>query len=73
MINESENTPTISVGIPFYNAEKFLAFAIQSVLCQSYTNWELILVEPKRLTSSTSAEPHCGQWTSPDGSGGAMP
>ena len=45
MINESENTPTISVGIPFYNAEKFLAFAIQSVLCQSYTNWELILVD----------------------------
>jgi glycosyltransferase involved in cell wall biosynthesis len=45
MINQSENTPSISVGIPFYNAEKYLAFAIQSVLCQSYTNWELILVD----------------------------
>ncbi|TCB80443.1 glycosyltransferase family 2 protein [Acinetobacter sp. ANC 4173] len=45
MINQSENAPIISVGIPFYNAEKYLAFAIQSVLCQSYTNWELILVD----------------------------
>jgi glycosyltransferase involved in cell wall biosynthesis len=45
MINESEITPIISVGIPFYNAEKFLAYSIQSILCQSYTNWELILVD----------------------------
>jgi glycosyltransferase involved in cell wall biosynthesis len=45
MINQSENTPSISVGIPFYNAEKFLAFAIQSVLCQSYHDWELILLD----------------------------
>lgn len=35
----------ISIGIPFYNAEKYLAFAIQSVIAQSYENWELILVD----------------------------
>jgi glycosyltransferase involved in cell wall biosynthesis len=45
MINQFEDKPTISVGIPFYNAEKFLVYAIQSILCQSYTNWELILVD----------------------------
>lgn len=38
-------TNLISVGIPFYNAEKYLAFAIQSVIAQSYENWELILVD----------------------------
>lgn len=35
----------ISIGIPFYNAEKYLAFAIQSVVNQSYKNWELILID----------------------------
>lgn len=37
--------PLISIGIPFYNAEKYLKFAIQSVIAQSYQNWELILVD----------------------------
>lgn len=37
--------PLISIGIPFYNAEKYLVFAIQSVIAQSYENWELILVD----------------------------
>lgn len=37
--------PFISVGIPIYNAEKYLALAIQSVINQSYKNWELILID----------------------------
>lgn len=39
------NNPLISVGIPFYNNEDYLAYAIQSVICQSYENWELILID----------------------------
>ncbi|HEE5439170.1 TPA: glycosyltransferase family 2 protein [Acinetobacter baumannii] len=35
----------ISIGIPFYNAENFLANAIQSVINQSFKDWELILVD----------------------------
>lgn len=34
-----------SVVIPFYNREKFLEKAIESVMNQSYPNWELILVD----------------------------
>lgn len=34
----------ISVILPFYNADKYLKEAIQSVLAQSVDNWELILV-----------------------------
>ena len=34
----------ISVIIPFYNAEKYLEETIRSVLYQSYSNWELILI-----------------------------
>lgn len=36
--------PFVTIGIPFYNAEKFLEYAIKSVLAQTYQNWELILV-----------------------------
>jgi len=34
----------ITIGIPFYNAEKYLADAIRSVFAQTYTDWELILI-----------------------------
>lgn len=35
----------VSIGIPFYNSEKYLAFAIQSVLNQSFTDFELLLLD----------------------------
>lgn len=35
----------ITVGIPFFNAEEYLEFAIKSVLAQTYPHWELILVD----------------------------
>lgn len=35
----------ISVIMPAYNEEKFLAEAIESVICQTYQNWELVVVD----------------------------
>lgn len=35
----------VSVIVPVYNTESFLPKAIESVLMQSYTDWELILVD----------------------------
>ena len=35
----------ISIGIPFYNARRTLADAVRSVFAQSYSNWELILID----------------------------
>ena len=35
----------ISVIIPVYNVEKFLAECVDSVLAQTYTDWEAILVD----------------------------
>lgn len=39
-----KNIPVISVVIPAYNAENFIAEAIESVLCQSYKDFELLVV-----------------------------
>src|SRR5271170_4602024 len=39
------NEPLVSVCLPLYNGEKFLAQAIQSVLNQTYKNFELIIAD----------------------------
>ncbi len=38
-------TPRVSVLIPVYNAERYLSSAIESVLCQSYTDLEIIAID----------------------------
>ncbi len=35
----------ITIGIPFYNAEAYLADAVRSIFAQTYQDWELILVD----------------------------
>lgn len=35
----------VTIAIPFYNAEKFLADAIRSVFAQTHQDWELILID----------------------------
>ncbi len=37
-------TPLLSIIIPTYNAEKFISQAIQSILDQTYNNFELIII-----------------------------
>jgi glycosyltransferase involved in cell wall biosynthesis len=38
-------TPLVTVGIPIYNAAPYLDFAIRSVVNQTFTDWELILID----------------------------
>jgi glycosyltransferase involved in cell wall biosynthesis len=46
--------PLISVIMPFYNGEKFLAAAIDSVLAQSYRQWELLLIDDGSVDGGTA-------------------
>jgi teichuronic acid biosynthesis glycosyltransferase TuaG len=39
------DSPLVSVVMPAYNAAAFIAESIESVLHQTYTNWELLIVD----------------------------
>lgn len=41
----STELPLVSVSMPVFNAERYIAEAIESILAQTYTNFELIIVD----------------------------
>ena len=43
MINKALNLPTISVFLPVYNQEKYIADAINSILIQDYPNLQIVI------------------------------
>lgn len=55
--------PIISVIVPIYNAERYLRECIESILSQSFTDFELILVDDGSTDSSASI---CDEYSSKD-------
>src|SRR5215207_1517689 len=55
--------PRVSVGLPVYNGENYLAEAIDSVLAQTYQNFELIISDN---ASTDSTEEICRDYAARD-------
>src|SRR2546425_4156042 len=53
--------PSVSVVIPVYNGEQYLAEAIQSVLDQTYRNFEVIVVDDGSTDGSASVVKKYGE------------
>ena len=43
--HDQGETPLVSINMIFLDSERFLEDAVESVLAQQYTNWELLLVD----------------------------
>ncbi|MBQ9280410.1 MAG: glycosyltransferase family 2 protein [Clostridia bacterium] len=69
------NKGLVSIIVPVYNAEKFLKETIESVIAQTYTNWELLLIndcskdESKKVANEYISEKI--KWIDMDKNGGA--
>lgn len=54
--------PLVSVIMPCYNMEKFIAHSIQSVRNQSFTDWELLIVDDASTDKTVEVVlPYCKQ------------
>ena len=61
---QQENSPVVSIISPVYNSEKYLSGFVESVLNQSFTNWELLLVDDGSTDNSESV---CKSYSEIDG------
>ncbi len=53
------NIPLVSIIMPLYNSEQYVAETLRSVGHQTYTNWELIIVDDCSTDSSTAVVDDC--------------
>lgn len=45
MLSKNRKSPKISIITPVYNAERYLSKCIDSIISQSYKDWELLLID----------------------------
>ena len=54
MSDIKQKSPLISVILPVYNAEKYLSEAIDSILNQTFTDFEFIIINDGSTDNSSS-------------------
>ncbi len=59
----SKNSPKLSIGLPVYNGEKFLAAALDSLLTQTFADFELIISDN---ASTDNTEAICRSYAAQD-------
>lgn len=59
----SSSAPLISIIVPVYKAEKYLDSCVESVIAQTYLNWELLLVNDGSPDNSGEL---CDNWSKQD-------
>ncbi|MDO6746784.1 glycosyltransferase family 2 protein [Gilvimarinus sp. 1_MG-2023] len=57
----SENNPCVSIVMPAYNAELTIEQAIESVLQQSFCDWELIVIDDGSVDATASVVQSCSR------------
>jgi glycosyltransferase involved in cell wall biosynthesis len=57
-------TPRLSIGLPVYNGERYIAESIESILGQSYANFELIISDNASTDSTGEICRRYGKWDS---------
>lgn len=59
----AESNPSVTIGLPVYNGERFVESALESILVQSYQDFELVISD----NASTDNTPHIlQQWAAKD-------
>ena len=61
--NNEEKVPQVSIGMPVYNGEPFISEALDSLLDQTFTDFELIISDN---ASTDSTEAICRQYAAKD-------
>lgn len=58
-----DSNPLITIIVPVYKAEKYLDRCVESVICQTYSRWELLLVDDGSPDRSGEL---CNMWCARD-------
>jgi len=62
MSKQIGHQPLVSIIMPAYNAEKYIAEAIESIIAQTYTNWELLIADDGSTDNTKDIiEAYCGK------------
>jgi len=62
-LQENNHTPKVSIGMPVYNGDKFIREALESVLAQTFTDYELIISDN---ASTDGTEAICTEYAKRD-------